>query len=713
MKAYINPYNFIPHSGKVGRTPSAEAPGQLVTGEIRCSLTVKTPLAVPDASERLPVVLENGKDRHYVYPFMCAGGVPIIPGSELRGMVRSIYETVTNSCFSIINTNTLSKRDKDPLPEAGLLQWNAALGIWQLFKANRRSYFTPSTLNAAKARLEAQGTDYTERSWNLFDSIKSSWEKMKEHVNAAIEKASDDSSFFAYLEKNDIYCLKAEKTDRTDDQGEDPFILCWKKDYERFGSNKTSFNTKRVNLEKKWGSQYSYENVNSHYGKKLGEEYDEELISVSLFIRQPENPMTVPDEKVSNLIAILDLYKQYNEAGTAQFNAVKPRKDGNYYPVFFDTDYNETDEWVTSLAPAQITRRIYGHTVDMLLGRTEEDPGHSPCTDINKLCPACRLFGMVTQSGGGAVSSRLRFSDAVGANVALYPKYIDKEDPAKNICTLKELSSPKLTSVEFYSLSDGLTGYQDQKPWDYDSDGVTLRGRKVYLHNPKAELNEGDNPAEAVFCTGKKTKRNASMQLATGGSFTFSVYFNGVTEKELKTLVWALTLGDADGSTSLYHKLGHGRPLGLGSVKLRVDKIVRRTTDGTSYRVASETVGKDYFNGFALPIKGTDTLTALQAVYDFRFAEGQEVAYPIGTSGVKKKNDKNTMQWFALSHGKVGRNSQYRYVLHPLTLKGRAVTAQDLLLPHLYKDGTPQETRETQGTGAPSGGGRSRGGSSR
>ena len=159
MKAYINPYNFIPHSGKVGRTPSAEAPGQLVTGEIRCSLTVKTPLAVPDASERLPVVLENGKDRHYVYPFMCAGGVPIIPGSELRGMVRSIYETVTNSCFSIINTNTLSKRDKDPLPEAGLLQWNAALGIWQLFKANRRSYFTPSTLNAAKARLEAQGTD--------------------------------------------------------------------------------------------------------------------------------------------------------------------------------------------------------------------------------------------------------------------------------------------------------------------------------------------------------------------------------------------------------------------------------------------------------------------------------------------------------------------------------------------------------------------------
>ena len=589
MKAYINPYNFIPYGGKVGRTPSAEAPEPLVTGEIRCSLTVKTPLAVPDASEGLPVVLENGKDRHYVYPFMRAGGVPIIPGSELRGMVRSVYETVTNSCFSVINTNTLTKRVKDPLKEAGLLQWNEEYQEWRIYKATVTNKLTKKRLDELVSEYQENGDEYVVRRWTLFPSLESKWKK-KGYTNQTIFLKSDD-----YL--------------------------------------------------------------------------------------------IVSDEEVNNLIAILDLYKQYNEAGTAQFNAVKPRKDGNYYPVFFDTDYNETDEWVTSLAPAQITRRIYGHTVDMLLGRTEEDTGHSPCTDINKLCPACRLFGMVTQSGGGAVSSRLRFSDAVGANVALYPKYIDKEDPAKNICTLKELSSPKLTSVEFYSLSDGLTGYQDQKPWDYDSDGVTLRGRKVYLHNPKAELNEGDNPAEAVFCTGKKTKRNASMQLATSGSFTFSVYFNGVTEKELKTLVWALTLGDADGSTSLYHKLGHGRPLGLGSVKLRVEEIVRRTTDGTSYRVASETVGKDYFNGFALPMEGTDTLTALRAVCDFHFADGQEVAYPIGTSYVKNtENDNNTMQWFALSHSKLGNNSQYRYVLQPLTLNGSAATAQDLLLPHLYKD---------------------------
>ena len=700
---YINPYNFIPYGGNVERKPRNEetASEPLLTGEIKCSLTVKTPLAIPDAEERF---MSKEKEDHYIYPFMTAGGVPIIPGSELRGMVRNVYETITNSCFSIINCNTLSKRDSNPLPEAGLLQWDAAGGAWKLYAADRRSYFTPSTLKAAKARLDSQGKEYVERKWTLFGTTKKSWEKMKNLINDAIEASFTVDEFYAYLERNGIYILDPDDEDYVDGISDDPVIVCWKKDFdnycnvldngteEQINKSKITFYSKRINIEKKWGRQYSYSKLVSHLGKQLGREYHESFFSVSLFLRKPDNCMILSEEQVSRLIDILDLYKLYNEAGAGQFNAVKPKKDGEMVPVFYQ---GKTPPEVM-LAPAQITRRVYEKTVDILLGRTDEDPGHSPCTDTKNLCPACRLFGTVSQSGGGAVSSKLRFSDATGSHVTLFPEKMDDE---KRIPTLKELSSPKLTSIEFYSLLRNMSGYRNQQRWDYDSDGVYLRGRKIYLHNPKAAVTSEEEIRHAAFCTSGRTKRNSSMQLATDGTFTFSVYFNGITENELKTLVWALTLGDAQGDSSLHHKLGHGRPLGLGSVKLKVSEIVRRTTDGNSYCTKPETVGADYFNGFTLPIDGTDTLTALRAAFDFNYAGNHDVAYPIGTAGGKPENDNNSMQWFSLNHGKVGRNGNYKYVLHPIVVGGKAVAADKLQLPHLYKDGEPTGNQPYTRTG--------------
>ncbi len=117
---YINPYNFIPydHDREVSRGNNIVSEKKL-TGEIRCSLSVKTPLAIPDAGARFRSKTCND---HFIYPFMTAGGVPVIPGSKIRGMIRNVYETVTNSCFSVINCNTLTRRDSTALRKAGLLR---------------------------------------------------------------------------------------------------------------------------------------------------------------------------------------------------------------------------------------------------------------------------------------------------------------------------------------------------------------------------------------------------------------------------------------------------------------------------------------------------------------------------------------------------------------------------------------------------------------
>ena len=611
---YINPYNFIPYQKDVIRE-NDDTSSELLTGEIRCSLTVKTPLAIPDAAERYMSQFyeevkkqksrsgnkaANDKDHHYIYPFMTAGGVPVIPGSELRGMVRNVYETITNSCFSIINCNTLSKRDNLPLPEPGLLQWNEEFNEWRVYEAAVDKKLTKEKLD--QLVREYEGQEFAVRTWTLFTSIEKTW-KSKGYTNKTV------------FVKKSSYLL-------------------------------------------------------------------------------------VEDEKVNTLKEILALYKQYDEKGAKQFDKVMPEKDGKLYPVFFDTEVTEDDEIVTRLAPAQISRSIFKNSVDKMLGRT----GHAPCTHTDRLCPACRLFGTVMQDG--AVSSKLRFSDAVGDHVTLYPAKMDKSTRDEDVPTLRELSSPRLTSIEFYSLPENINKYTEYPKWDYDDDrkGIYLRGRKIYLHNPKAELKPGEDPRQGVFCIKDRikdtTNRNSSMQLATNGGFGFSVYFNGITENELKTLVWALTLGDADGTTALHHKLGHGRPLGLGSIKLKVDKIVKRTTDGNTYAMETQEISADYFSGFTLPIEGTDTLIALNTVSDFHYTGENTVAYPIGTVGGKPDNDNNTMQWFSRNHGKVGKNGNYQHVLHPIVTGGKAASAHQLRLPHLFKKGVTQSGNPNGSSGS-------------
>ena len=59
---------------------------------------------------------------------------PVIPGSEIRGMLRSAFEAVTNSCFSTTdNELLLSKRSSAPLNEYGLLVYEDK--EWALFSA--------------------------------------------------------------------------------------------------------------------------------------------------------------------------------------------------------------------------------------------------------------------------------------------------------------------------------------------------------------------------------------------------------------------------------------------------------------------------------------------------------------------------------------------------------------------------------------------------
>jgi CRISPR-associated protein (TIGR03986 family) len=56
--------------------------------------------------------------------------------------------------------------------------------------------------------------------------------------------------------------------------------------------------------------------------------------------------------------------------------------------------------------------------------------------------------------------------------------------------------------------------------------------------------------------------------LKEGAVFTFSVDFENLASEELGALLWALEL-----EQDMHHRLGYGKPLGFGSVKINVDQL--------------------------------------------------------------------------------------------------------------------------------------------
>ena len=122
---FVNPYNFVSMTDTVDRKPVKKGNK---TGAIHCELIVKDRLAMPDRSD----MLDSG------YDFYNVNGKYIVPGSSIRGCVRSVFEAVTPSCFSVVNNNLLSQRKPGPENSRvpGLLMKQN--GIWVIYEAKYR-----------------------------------------------------------------------------------------------------------------------------------------------------------------------------------------------------------------------------------------------------------------------------------------------------------------------------------------------------------------------------------------------------------------------------------------------------------------------------------------------------------------------------------------------------------------------------------------------
>ena len=161
---------------------------------------------------------------------------------------------------------------------------------------------------------------------------------------------------------------------------------------------------------------------------------------------------------------------------------------------------------------------------------------------------------------------------------------------------LKTLNSPKPSSYQLY------LEQKDGKPLaDYFTNpktGKRIAGHKFYWHKPGSSTNIFANEDEQNPNVQTKAK-----PLSSGHVFEFTIGIDRLTEKELGAVLWALKPWPES-----CWKIGGGKPLGMGTVDIRIIQTKIDKDDGSRYRSLLPFVKKS----------GKDDILVRQAVGSFR-----------------------------------------------------------------------------------------------
>lgn len=214
--------------------------------------------------------------------------------------------------------------------------------------------------------------------------------------------------------------------------------------------------------------------------------------------------------------------------------------------------------------------------------------------NMSELSPADRLFGWVplgksdqNQESEGGYKGRIRVVCEDGARPEIIQDFDGKTLP------LAILGQPKPAQGRFYVAKDDRGTPQDDgisKERSGYSKGKGLRGRKQYWHHKGLEAGKAQNYWNPSVEDRTQQKENGRYQeyrrpsknsreqtdsqnrsikgwIKPGTVFQASLYVQNLQPEEIGALLWLLSL-----PKDHYFKLGYGKPLGFGSVRMEIDE---------------------------------------------------------------------------------------------------------------------------------------------
>lgn len=539
MNKFINPYTFVPIEKKNPMRGNPHENEGRLSGCIECKIDTLSPLFIPNTSNDF---CEGEHKRQVFFSYNDLSGEkyskeirqpqnPVIPGSEIRGMIRNVYEQLTNSCFLHIDESNFpyKRTSQYAAKKLCIMKYDGNVGKWKLYKAKEnRDYYKKALIENEDGGLDVDPV------WEI--SKNESKKEMIDKPYMRLYKIFKDCSRIR------IDDIKQEYPNAfVDKNGE------WYVHLPQFfpGKNRKTGNH-NANRQVIYTDKYLENGV---------EVSDANLKRFEHVIGDSVKGGYVDLESTPSAFSIY--FKKY--------------KNKEPLIVYVDEEsYNSNfkKDKVIYMSCSSITKEFFSNTIPKILENSNE---HQPCKDKNNTCPACRLFGMIGDNGG--TRGKLRFTDGIESSHS--PEYGHE-------MLLQILGSPRISSTEFYL----------QKPqgnpdfWNYDYHSVirkdikgkkyeqkkqyepTLSGRKVYWNRKLApEANPNDS----------NMNMNVTVTPLKKAQFKFSVYFDNLTDEELNHLLFCLQLGNGAN-----HKIGHGKPLGFGKIKTNIERITLKSYEKNS-----------------------------------------------------------------------------------------------------------------------------------
>lgn len=276
------------------------------------------------------------------------------------------------------------------------------------------------------------------------------------------------------------------------------------------------------------------------------------------------------------------LEEQYSDTG------YRPLKPGDL--IYFDINRAGTE--VTRLSYSGIWREALAVDSHALFSQAADSPDILPWQNLarQQLTPAEALFGVVEDIAAGVdisraerkpfhLAGRLRFSDARGEAIRLYGQTDNSDKPA-TICLLPKLAAPKPPSPALY-FKGGMSGQQlvqNKAPQPLGRSKVYLppadlsgRQRRIDTRNPEQNRLKETPSWQSILpvsdAEGFAKNRDLHMActpLADGQTLYFHIDFDNLSPAELGLLLTALKPSD-----NFRHRLGLGKPLGLGQIQIK------------------------------------------------------------------------------------------------------------------------------------------------
>jgi CRISPR-associated protein (TIGR03986 family) len=600
--AFHNPYNFVPAPPRKTDHPELgdhEPIGHHVlhpdryTGVIRVTMTVVTPLLVPDAAKAV-----DCPNDHKSFPVRIdADDKPYIPPTSIKGMLRSAYEAVTNSRLAVFvgHDRKLAYR---MATQEGLGLVPARVENGQLTLLPGTSTISP---NGPQGPMYAAWLPRYYRGQISENAIR--------YPNNQLPAHRDEVECWVEL-------IQHWRWDRKKNRHQQDFQYWRVRQIVPRGQQLGPQPAPSQNPGKREHSSYhqplgQFQRITGFVcitNANIDRKHDERVFFT---LSQPPTILSLSEQDGCDWKTLILNYqethaeeiRQGRTSPPALANSVWSRQivgingqqsvetqlsDGT---LLYAKVQNVAGRWqLCGLYPVNISRKLYDVSPLELLHQSLR-----PATSLSQLSPADRVFGWVNQQGKGSYKGHVRIGPVTcETNNAIewfnqHKRNLSEDEaPSEPGLPLAILGQPKPQQARFYvaaspngeAQNDGLT--KEQAGY---SPGKGLRGRKVYPHHKDLPEGHWDKPMEdrtqqAVNGQFQEYRRprlngqeqrdnqNRSIQgwVKPGSVFTFDIHVTNLSKVELGALLWLLSLPE-----NHYHRFGGGKPLGFGSVRLEID----------------------------------------------------------------------------------------------------------------------------------------------